>query len=438
MAPVFGDRVGPGALHNGVRSALGALLAYVLLAVTSINAATIGVDTTDDDVTVNGNCTLREAIIAANTNAAVDGCAAGEASPVTDLVNVPAGTYNLTLQVAASSEHASLEGDLDILEQVEIAGAGMDLTVIDGQAAERVFHVLVADLTRLSIFRDFEIRNGNADPGSGGGILNDGTLELDFLRVTGNSSNSAPGGGIMHNTAGALLRVWDCEISNNRAVGNSGGGISAIALVDMDRSTVSGNSATGGGGGLAGAASSSRWRIENSTISGNSSGLNGGGLAGRTGDVFNSTFVGNTSGSGFGTQIITTGSAGNMRLRNTIVAGGETGSSCFFGAGATITTMEGNFESPGDTCNLSGLTDSVGVPLASLGLTGLENFGGPTPTHGLFLWSVAIDAGGPDCLADDQRGEPRDDGLCDSGAFEVQPSEDVNLIFTNEQGGGFE
>src|ERR1043165_2806342 len=40
---------------------------------------TIVVNTTADDAVNNGNCTLREAIMAANTNAAVDACPAGVA-----------------------------------------------------------------------------------------------------------------------------------------------------------------------------------------------------------------------------------------------------------------------------------------------------------------------------------------------------------------------
>lgn len=49
-------------------------------------AATIVVDSTDDALTVDGNCTLREAVKAANVNGAVDGCAAGDGA---DAIEVP-------------------------------------------------------------------------------------------------------------------------------------------------------------------------------------------------------------------------------------------------------------------------------------------------------------------------------------------------------------
>ena len=40
-------------------------------------AATITVNTTTDELNADGDCSLREAIIAANTDAAIDACAAG-------------------------------------------------------------------------------------------------------------------------------------------------------------------------------------------------------------------------------------------------------------------------------------------------------------------------------------------------------------------------
>jgi CSLREA domain-containing protein len=62
------------------------MILIMLLAAKPAQAATITVNTNVDDSTANSNCTLREAITAANTNAAVDGCTAGE-SLVTDTIN---------------------------------------------------------------------------------------------------------------------------------------------------------------------------------------------------------------------------------------------------------------------------------------------------------------------------------------------------------------
>ncbi|MEJ2330883.1 MAG: CSLREA domain-containing protein [Gammaproteobacteria bacterium] len=70
---------------------------------------TIAVDTTVDDITVNGNCTLREAIEAANSDSAVDACPAGNGK---DTILLPAGVYSLTL--SGNDEDSNNSGDLDL------------------------------------------------------------------------------------------------------------------------------------------------------------------------------------------------------------------------------------------------------------------------------------------------------------------------------------
>ena len=77
----------------------------------------IPVDTTIDDNEINGNCTLREAIIAANTDTAVDLCPAGMGD---DIIVLPNGVYSLT--ISGVSENASFTGDLDITASVIISG----------------------------------------------------------------------------------------------------------------------------------------------------------------------------------------------------------------------------------------------------------------------------------------------------------------------------
>ena len=61
--------------RRAVRTGLVALaVVAALVPTTPASAATIIPTVLSDDVTVNGNCTLREAIRAANMNAAVDMC----------------------------------------------------------------------------------------------------------------------------------------------------------------------------------------------------------------------------------------------------------------------------------------------------------------------------------------------------------------------------
>lgn len=71
-------------------------------------ATEITVTTTDDELNHDGDCSLREAIQAANTDLAVDACPAGNGH---DTIMLPAGTYTHTL---AGFEDENLAGDLDI------------------------------------------------------------------------------------------------------------------------------------------------------------------------------------------------------------------------------------------------------------------------------------------------------------------------------------
>ena len=65
----------------------------VLVSCSPAIAATITVNTSADELTNNGNCSLREALEAANNDTAVDGCAKGSGA---DTVGKPAGSYEST------------------------------------------------------------------------------------------------------------------------------------------------------------------------------------------------------------------------------------------------------------------------------------------------------------------------------------------------------
>jgi CSLREA domain-containing protein len=127
------------------------------LATGTVEWPPIVVDTTDDELNADGDCSLREAIQAANTDAAVDACPAGFGH---DTVIVPAGTYTLTIPRAY--EDYNQTGDLDIRGDLTLQGDGAEATIIDGNALDRVIHnhgwnVEVGDLT---------ITNGEALSGS--------------------------------------------------------------------------------------------------------------------------------------------------------------------------------------------------------------------------------------------------------------------------------
>jgi CSLREA domain-containing protein len=153
----------------------------------SAYAATITINTAVDDTTGNGNCTLREAVIAANTNANVDGCI-GAGAYGADTINLPAGTYTFAVggqdEIPFSPSAAS--GDLDVSESLTIQGAGAATTVIDGNDLDKIFQIHSGTVT----INDVTVRNGtNAAGLNGGGIdVCGGTLHLNGSIVESNQT----------------------------------------------------------------------------------------------------------------------------------------------------------------------------------------------------------------------------------------------------------
>ena len=116
-----------------------AILASAALPPRPVDAAAITVTTTVDELNTDGDCSLREAVRAANTNAAVDACAAGQ-NDQTDTITVPAGTYTLTV---AGNDEVAAGGDLDLRDNVAvddlvINGAGAATTIIQACAVEQL------------------------------------------------------------------------------------------------------------------------------------------------------------------------------------------------------------------------------------------------------------------------------------------------------------
>jgi CSLREA domain-containing protein len=226
-------------------------------------ASIIMVNTMDDELNSDGDCSLREAIQAANTDSTADACVAGSGA---DTILIPAGTYTLTISGAA--EDANATGDLDILDDLTLQGAGAISTTIDGNALDRVLHVLEATVE----IHDVTITNGYcpnpSSGGGGGGIRNDnGTLAIFDSAVTFNISGA--GGGLFNRGSNgniAQMIVDNVEILGNLATDElggvgAGGGIGnsaldegSMAILTVTHSLVAenhstGDAFTGGGGG---------------------------------------------------------------------------------------------------------------------------------------------------------------------------------------------
>jgi hypothetical protein len=372
-----------------------------------------------------GNCSLRQAISAANG-------ATGRR-----VVVVPGGTYLLT------------NGELVVSADMDIRGGDAARTVIDAANASRVFNVqrgtvVIAGITAQR--GNGGVYRGTAPSGLGGAILNAGTLTLAHAMVS--ASVADYGGGILNS---ATLTLVDTTVARNTSRQGLGAGVRSVnGTLTVTDSTISGNNAaaqgsgTSGGGGIA--VSGGTAQVSGSTVVGNVSGGNGAGIFvyanGRL-SVANSTFNGNTSSNrggaiaveagsgtvvnstlagnvGFGGALFTTGT---LSVTNSILAastlGGSPVNNCAAQSGGVLQSGGNNLSSDG-SCG-GGPNDllSTAVSLGPL----QSNAPGTTDTMALPTGSPAIGRGNPAvCGAspvsgNDQRGVSRKKA-CDIGAFE--------------------
>src|SRR5688572_27860619 len=89
------------------------VFAIVAAGALPLAATSYSIVTQADDLTVNGNCTLREALAAAETNFTFDLCAAGSPGGL-DTITLAAGTYLLPLGplTLASSDVVVVQGPM--------------------------------------------------------------------------------------------------------------------------------------------------------------------------------------------------------------------------------------------------------------------------------------------------------------------------------------
>jgi CSLREA domain-containing protein len=112
----------------------------------------------------SGVCTLRAAIQEAN------------ASPGSDNITLPAGSYLLT--IAGAGDNTAASGDLDITDNVVIRGAGASVTVIDAGQIDRAFHILDPLALGVNVeIHGLTITNGYVLNENGAGILISGGEE---------------------------------------------------------------------------------------------------------------------------------------------------------------------------------------------------------------------------------------------------------------------
>jgi len=167
-----------------------------------------------------------------------------------DIIEVPAGLYQLT--IPGSLEFAGLQGDLNLIGDVEIHGALNGQTAIQSAVADRVFQAQAPPGMPSTIrLTDLVITGGQID--AGGGIFGENLfLTMERITVSGNTASAL--GGIHLGVSD--LALIDSTISGNTVTQGTGGGISIFCLINapctasITNSTISGNSTSAAAGGI--------------------------------------------------------------------------------------------------------------------------------------------------------------------------------------------
>jgi len=248
-----------------------------------------------------GDCTLREAIIAANNN------------PGPDTITFAAGLNGVPItltQAATTSEDFAADGDLDVNESVTITGNGAGNTIIRAGASayggvDKVFglnpNCSSAGNAVSVTMTDMTISNGH----------NTDLFNAQFSH-TGGAIDYCPGGSGTNNLTMTNVIVRDSQVTNGTGGGLNisgvGTGTTTIDLTNVqflnNKTSVSANPNTGAGASITlnTSATSMTVNITNCTFDNNQSASIGGGLVvisniatGRTGvlNIHNSLFSNN-------------------------------------------------------------------------------------------------------------------------------------------------
>lgn len=403
----------------------------VLIPSVAVFAASIEVNTLDDEYENDlAQCALREAIIAANTDAAYGGCSAGSG---TDTITFSVtGDLIISNSLPPITAPLTIDGSTTSFFRVGAASSGnVQPSLLEIQSG------VTATVNNLHFRYGYSTR--------GGAIYNRGTLALNNVVFSDNYSGVE--GGAVYNASSASLTIsggiyednqstnggaifndgtlviTNASFTDNTASGGEGGGaIYTLGPVTISNSAFSDNTAD-----LGGAINTSGGSVTviNSTFYNNQSSGDGGALVAPQGsfNLYNVTLVGNHAGSSGGA--VRTNASASAFLYNTLIANntsGSSGANCSYGG--TFYDSGHNLATD-SSCGFSVANGSQVIADAKLGSFG--SWGGPTNTISLQADSPAIDAGDNALILSgvttDQRGSGYDRivGIAvDIGAFEEQ------------------
>lgn len=399
VVPHLASMSSRGRMPPGARVLVACALATGALLVTSARAANIVVDSLDDELNSDGDCSLREALAAANGDTAVDACASGAGA---DLVTLPAGVVDaqggplsITSELTLRGSEASILATTITLgaSPVEVSGA---VAVI-----ERVRLTGATSGALVGVDADVTLRRAHVDGNAGGAGAVTMTLSAGPRPrlVVEDSHFSA-------NVGAPALAVGAGRLTVRRTTfsGTAGGATAGAVLVN-------GSVADGDG-----------FLIESSTFSGNATTGAGGAIAAHVpGVVDHCSFIENTAGTEGGALLL----GALPQVRSSLFVGNDApdGATCKQLVPGSVSAGFNVFDDDTGCPLLEAGDTSTAAPLAQIAAP-LAEHGGAAPTHALVAGSPAIDAAacvGVDgnAAVRDQRGAERLDNRCDAGAFEL-------------------
>jgi CSLREA domain-containing protein len=470
-----------GALRRaGAVAATGTALALALAG--SAAAVTISPNTTSDtyDAT-DHDCSLREAIGAANMNIAsgnVTGeCPAGGGGD--DVVDMGSGHYSLSIPPQVADDN-NLNGDLDVIDRLTLRGTGPANTSIDAHAIDRAIDLRFS--TSLLTIEGVTVTGGKAPDGTavtdppipgtgmaaggapgnpgadGGGIHAEGALVVRNSALSGNFAGAGSGGASAQGGPGATGGgAGGSGAGGHGGAGGAGGAIQSTAAVTIERSTISDNHS--GAGGSGGNGTGGAGGDGDGTHAGGTGGLGGGAAGGAGGaggaieafgplTVTDSTIAGNATGGGGeggvaiggagGPGVVNVQSGGHGGAANGGAAGaGGAGGAIDAGGTASLTRSTVSANSSGGGGLGGGALGGHGGAAGSMGGTGGVGGDGHGGGGGEGGTASGIDTAGPATLSDDTfDANAGGAGAHGGGAFGGHGGDGLNGSFGGAGGAG--
>ncbi len=232
------------------RQLLGAAALFVL-ACGELHATTIFLTSASDSISLGDGCSIREALINANTDSKSGSGECARGSGV-DVIVLPPQTINV--QGSAVEEDDPRVGDLDVTSDITFVGGGAQLSLLEAGYGGRIFDVHAGGaltVRGMTLQRGMAAQAGGAIRANVGSTLNINDVVIGSAQV----SASAVGGkgGAIYIAPSVVANLSRTQIAYNTALGlnGEGGGVYCDSCqLTVTATTFDNNAATASGGAL--------------------------------------------------------------------------------------------------------------------------------------------------------------------------------------------